>query len=139
MDSRRKIIITNADRQKLGSLVESTEILDVVQRRYIEDLSEELERATAVEPQDVPPDVITMNSTVRLRDVDSGETLEYTLVYPEDADVQKNRISVLAPVGTAIIGYRKGDTIEWAVPKGRIRLKVEEVLFQPEDAGRFDL
>ena len=76
-----------------------------------------------------------MNSVVRLRDLDSGETEEYELVYPADADMAHNRISVLAPIGTAILGYRLGDVIEWPVPAGLRRLRVEEVLYQPERAG----
>ena len=76
-----------------------------------------------------------MNSVVRLRDLDSGETEEYELVYPADADVSLNRISILAPIGTAILGYRLGDVIEWPVPAGLRRFRVDEVLYQPERAG----
>jgi regulator of nucleoside diphosphate kinase len=76
-----------------------------------------------------------MNSTVRLRDLDTGEEETYTLVYPAQANVEENRISVLAPVGTAIIGYRVGDAVTWRVPGGRVRLRVEEVLYQPERAA----
>jgi regulator of nucleoside diphosphate kinase len=72
-----------------------------------------------------------------LRDLDTGEQFECTLVYPSDVNTDKNRISVLAPIGTAIIGYRAGDTIEWPIPAGTVRLKVEEVLYQPEWEGDF--
>jgi regulator of nucleoside diphosphate kinase len=82
----------------------------------------------------VPPDVITMNSEVRLMDVDSGEVKVYKLVFPTQTRTE-NSLSVLAPIGTAILGYRVGDVIEWRVPKGVRRLKVLEVLFQPEAAG----
>jgi regulator of nucleoside diphosphate kinase len=67
--------------------------------------------------------------------LDSDETEEYELVYPADADMAHNRISVLAPIGTAILGYRLGDVIEWPVPAGLRRIRVEEVLYQPERAG----
>jgi regulator of nucleoside diphosphate kinase len=76
-----------------------------------------------------------MNSVVRLRDPDSDETEEYEPVYPVDADVAHNRIPVLVPVGTAILGYRAGDVVEWPVPAALCRLRVEEVLDQPERAG----
>ena len=69
------------------------------------------------------------------RDLDLDEVEEYELVYPADADLERNRISVLAPIGTAILGYRVGDVIEWKVPAGLRRLRVEEVLYQPERAG----
>lgn len=86
--------------------------------------------------EDVPPDVITMNSTARLRDLDTDEVFDYTLVYPRDAEAQ--RISILAPVGSALLGYRIGDVIEWPIPAGTIRLKVEQVMYQPERAGDLD-
>lgn len=68
-----------------------------------------------------------MNSTVRLRDLDSEEIETYTLVFPEDADIERNRISVLAPVGTAIIGCQAGDVVTWSVPRGRVQLRIEDV------------
>ena len=83
--------------------------------------------------------MITMNSKVCLQDLDSGEDLVYTLVFHGDADLESGRISVLAPVGTAMIGYRKGDRITWSVPGGLKRLKVKKILYQPEAAGDFHL
>jgi len=73
-----------------------------------------------------------MQSTVRVRDVDTGKTVVYTLAFPAEADIDKNRISVLAPIGTALIGYRAGDRVEWPTPGGVKRLQIEEVIFQPE-------
>jgi regulator of nucleoside diphosphate kinase len=136
--ARRNIIITDADRRRLGTLIERATNVGLAERRYIEDLEQELERATAVDPCECPEDVVTMNSTVRLRDLDSGEVETYTLVYPAEADADENRISVLAPIGTAIIGYRVGDVIKWPVPSGLVRLRVEEILYQPEHAGALD-
>lgn len=131
-------IITRADRRRLGTLIDHTAELGLVERRYLEDLEFELERALPVDPQEVPADVITMNSTVRLRDLDTDESLEFTLVYPRDASPDAGRISVLAPIGTAIIGYRTGDVIQWPIPAGTIRLKVEDVVYQPESAGHYN-
>lgn len=136
--ARRNILITDVDRRRLGTLIERATNVGLTDRHYIDDLERELERATAVDPEDVPSDVITMNSTVRLRDLDTGDVETYTLVYPAEADVDENRISVLAPIGTAIIGYRVGDVIKWPVPSGFVRLRVEEILYQPERAGAPD-
>jgi regulator of nucleoside diphosphate kinase len=135
--SQRNILITDIDRRRLGTLVEQAMNLRLVDRRCIADLEHELERATAVDPGEVPGDVVTMNSTVRLRDLDTGEEETYTLVYPTEANINENRISVLAPVGTAIIGYRVGDVIKWPVPGGLVRLRVEEILYHPEQAGEW--
>jgi regulator of nucleoside diphosphate kinase len=106
---------------------------------YLNRLEAELERAEVVDPKDIPKDVVTMRSTVRLKDLDSTKELIYSLVFPKEADVDKGKISVLAPVGTAMIGYRVGDIIEWEVPSGLRRLKVEEVLYQPEASGDYHL
>jgi regulator of nucleoside diphosphate kinase len=105
---------------------------------YLKKLEEELDRADIVDPRDMPPDVITMRSTVRLKDLVNGEANTYSLVFPTEADFTQGKISVLAPIGTAILGYRRGDTIEWPVPSGLRRLKVDEILYQPEASGDFD-
>lgn len=131
----RQIVISDFDRRRLDALIAEHADHGLAERHYLEDLQGELERAWSVNPCDVPPDVVTMNSTVQLRDLDTGDTETFTLVFPEDADVMRQRISVLAPIGTAILGYRTGDVILWPVPQGRARLRVEQVLYQPERAG----
>jgi len=102
-------------------------------------LEEELARATVVAPEKVPPDVVTMNSKIRFRDEGTGEESEVMLVYPHSADISHGKVSVLAPVGSALLGLSVGDTIEWPTPSGKTRrLQIVSVLFQPEAAGRFD-
>ncbi|MFZ1744687.1 MAG: nucleoside diphosphate kinase regulator [Nitrospirales bacterium] len=138
---RRDIYITEFDLNRL------TELLGVWQTFkgskstsiHLESLMEELDRAHIVLPKDIPADVVTMNSRVRLSDMSKGEELEYTLVFPRDADTATGKISILAPVGTAILGYRVGDSIEWQVPIGTRKLKIEEILYQPEAAGDYHL
>lgn len=134
----RQIYLTDFDLQRLQELIET--MLDQPSRdsRYLDELDQELLRAEVVAPRDIPPDVITMNSTVRLQDMDTKGELEYTLVFPADANLEKGRISVLAPVGMAMIGYRVGDTVSWKVPGGTKRLKIKKILYQPEAAGDFD-
>ena len=138
MAKRRQIMITHTDRQRLGSLIQNLEKVGYVERRYIDDLRDELERAEAVDSHEVLADVITMNSTARLRDLETGDTFDCTLVYPGEANADEDKVSILAPVGTALLGYRVGDEIEWPIPAGVIRLKVEEVVYQPERAGEYE-
>ncbi|WP_214000759.1 nucleoside diphosphate kinase regulator [Arsukibacterium sp.] len=100
-------------------------------------LSQELERASVVEPTLLPANVVSMNSTVRFR-LASGKTSTLTLVYPKDAAQSGNTISVLAPVGCALIGLKTGDTINWPLPNGDMStITVEDVLYQPERAGAY--
>jgi len=114
------------------------EFNNIISREYLKNLEQELTNANVVTSQEIPKDVITMNSKILLRDVDSNEEMEYLLVYPSEANLVEDKISILAPVGTAILGYREGDIIEWKVPDGIINLKVEKILYQPEAAGDYD-
>jgi len=134
------IRITENDLDRLRELIEfARDTGNISNAPYLNRLADELDRAEVVDPKDIPSDAITMRSTVRLRDMDSGKELTYSLVFPHEADIDKGRISVLAPVGTAMIGYRVGDNIEREVPSGLRRLKVEEILYQPEAAGDYHL
>ena len=101
-------------------------------------LRDELSRAELREPRDMPADAITMNSTARFRDEATGDAREMTLVYPRDADGSPDKVSILAPVGSALLGLRAGQSIQWPVPGGRsTRLVVLEVRYQPEASGEF--
>jgi regulator of nucleoside diphosphate kinase len=103
-------------------------------------LMAELERAEVLPPDLIPVDVVTMNSTVDCIDESTGEHHHLTVVYPNDADVEKHRISVLAPVGSALLGLSIGQTIDWQAPGGRcLQLRVTGIEYQPEASGDFHL
>jgi regulator of nucleoside diphosphate kinase len=136
--ARRKIIITEIDHERLEDLLASEFAKAIDPSDHLRDLRTELDRARIVRPENVPRNVITMNSTVILRDLVTNEKETYTLVFPDSADIANKRLSVLAPIGTAILGERLGDVLRWQVPAGWRRLKVERVLYQPEREGVFD-
>lgn len=136
--SERQIWITTFDLERLSGLIDGVRAAGPQKKDYLALLEKELERARVVDPEKIPGDVVTMNSVVRIRDLESGEETTYTLVFPADARIEENRISVLSAIGTALIGYRVGDTIEWKVPSGLKRLKVEGILYQPEASGHYD-
>lgn len=102
-------------------------------------LERELSTVTVVKPSEIPPSVVTMNSEVELLDLESDERRSFTLVFPSMAGIEAGRLSVLAPLGSALIGCREGTHVSWTTPRGPRRLKVERVVYQPEAAGRFDL
>lgn len=135
----KQIMITELDRQRLIDLILSAQSGEYRGSVYLDQLRGELTRAQIVTPQEIPADTITMNSKVALLDLDTQEEEIYTLVYPENADSAEGKISILAPIGTAMLGYRVGDVFEWDVPAGKRRLKVDRILYQPESAGDFDL
>lgn len=131
----RQILITEDDMARLRGLVRQGRVAARRDQAHLAILDQELDRAEVIATGDLSPDVVTMHSTVRVRDLDSGSSMVYTLAFPVDADIEKKRISVLAPIGTALIGYRAGDVLEWVTPGGTKRLHIEEVLFQPEAAA----
>ncbi len=135
---KKTIYITELDMKRLEELVQFASKSDKRKEEYLRELEEELDRAKVVPSEKIPKNVITMNSKVRIKDLDSEEEMIYSLVFPHSADINQNRISILAPIGTALIGYKVGNIIEWKVPGGVRKLKVEEILYQPEASGNFD-
>ena len=131
----RDIYITDFDLTRLRELLGVGISFPERDRESLEALQGELDRAHIIEPTAVPHDVVTMNSRVRLTDVETNEKQVYTVVFPSEANVEQRKISILAPIGTALLGYRVGDTVEWPVPGGIKKLRIDEVLYQPEAAG----
>ncbi len=130
------IYLVREDHERLLPLVEGNDAGDPALREAIARLEEEIDRAVVVEAADVPPDTITLDSWVRLLDLDSEQELLVSPVVPSRSNADVGRISVLAPLGTAVLGYRTGDTIEWRVPGGLRRLRVLSVMYQPEAHAR---
>lgn len=135
--TNRTIHVTDYDMQRLQKLIEGTQNWGQKDREYLGHLEEELVRAIVVPSEKVPADVVTMNSRMRVTDLDSGKEMLIQLVFPREADFEQNKISILAPIGTALIGYRAGDTVKWKVPSGMRRLKIVEVVYQPEASGDY--
>jgi regulator of nucleoside diphosphate kinase len=103
-----------------------------------EDLEDELARAEVVDPKSIPATVVTMNSTVRFKVVSTNHEYVLTLVYPKDTKSDGSTISILAPVGAALLGLSQGDEIEWPRPGGGVlRVRIEEVTYQPERSGDY--
>ena len=134
----RDIYITKFDLARLKELLEVGISFKERDRDYLESLRNELDRAHIVDPTAVPDDVVTMNSRFRLKDMETGEEKNYSLVFPSEADMTQNKISILAPIGTAVLGYRAGDSVDWQVPAGKRTVRIQEILYQPEAAGRYD-
>jgi regulator of nucleoside diphosphate kinase len=129
----RKIYITEPDMHKLRKIVDN-EIEYANDQQHLHDLKQELMRAKVVANSQLPADVISMNSQVSVLLDGAQETI--SLVYPHEADVSENKLSVLSPIGTAILGYREGDAVAWPVPSGCVKVEIKKVVFQPEAAQK---
>jgi len=129
---KRQIYITDSDMKRLRALVLSQDTQNSTHNKLLQDLNNELDRAIVIASENIPNDVVTMNSQIHLTDLDKGETIVCSLVFPGKADFEKNRISILAPVGAAIIGCKVNDILDFEVPSGRTRLRIDTILYQPE-------
>ncbi len=127
MSNDRAIVITESDMDKLDKLLDASMRTRVPDRDHLNVLRAELDRAHVVQGGVAPPNVVVMNAWVSITDLDTGLTHEYQVVFPRDADLSRNKISVLAPIGTALLGYRTGSEIEWRVPGGMRRFRIERV------------
>lgn len=135
MKARPELIISTLDADRLEKLLDALPGDGFMGKAELE---AELARARVVDPKDVPPTVVTMNSTVRFKVASSKDEFELTLVYPRDADSSGKTISILAPVGGALLGLSKGDEIEWPKPGGGVlQVRIIDVMYQPERAGEF--
>ena len=137
--AERPVYMTSFDMERLESLIQTHRSSSPKRKAQIDRLEKELDRAVIVDPKDIPANVVTMNTKLRLRDETSGEEMVLSLVFPADANLEKNRVSVLAPIGTALLGYRVGDIIEWEVPSGTKTFRITETLYQPEASGHYDV
>ncbi|MFC5479480.1 nucleoside diphosphate kinase regulator [Massilia suwonensis] len=130
---RPPIVVSSLDMERLEQLLDS---LPAAQAGTRDALLEELARAELVEPEDMPQDVVTMNSRVRFV-LDHGlEEFDMSLAYPKDVNGAADKLSILSPVGNALLGLKVGDSIDWTRPDGgRFEVTVRDVVYQPERAG----
>lgn len=135
MNKKAKVVISSLDAERLERIIDA---LPKSASAAGEKLTEELARAEIVEPQLMPSTVVTMNSTVRFKVDSSKEEFTMTLVYPKDVDVANNKISILSPVGSAMLGLEQGAELEWPKPGlGTLKVRIEEVTYQPERDGDY--
>jgi regulator of nucleoside diphosphate kinase len=136
---KEKTVITGTDRMRLEDMMRALNTVGDPYRSHIRELASALREADFVAATEVARDVITMNSCVRTQDLDSGAAQTFTLVYHDESGMFDSRLSVLTPLGVRVLGSRVGDVVEWPVRRGVRRLKMDEILYQPEAAGDFDL
>jgi len=134
----KKIYITELDKNRLVEMIRTFNSTDTKDKSGITILQQELDRAGVVKSQKVPKNVVTMNSRIRLLNVDTQKEMTFQIVYPWQSNIDDEKISVLSPIGTAVLGYKLGDTIRWKVPAGIRTLRIEEILYQPEANGNYD-
>ncbi|MDD5016299.1 MAG: nucleoside diphosphate kinase regulator [Atribacterota bacterium] len=136
---KKLIYITDNDMKRLKELIMVAKEFGNKAKKYLRELEDELAKGVVINSRNIPNNIITMNSKIRLRDINTQKEMICWLVFPGDSNADQGKISILAPIGTALLGYTVGDIIEWRVPAGLTKLKVEEILYQPEAAGDYQL
>lgn len=121
------VILLKEDFEILNSYVKNLHGMQVTEKENFSKLSQELKKAQIVEPEDFPSDAVRLGSIVKVKDLETKRDLEITIVLPQHADIKQKKISVLAPIGTALIGFRKGRKVSWNVPAGKKDFKIMEV------------
>jgi regulator of nucleoside diphosphate kinase len=134
-----KLILNKLDYLRIKKAIESAREVKSINAAESESLIRELDSAKIVEPEEVPFDVVTMNSIVKISFLNTNKQIQFQMVYPKDADFKKNKISIFSPIATALIGYKVGDEVEWIVPAGLTKIRIDEILYQPEASGDFTL
>lgn len=135
----KHLVINRNDSIRIRRWISNDKFRRQAKSSEISNLVKEIENGECLPPEQIPPNVVTMNSTVRIKYIDTNKTVEFQIVYPDCADIRQNRISIFAPIATALLGYKKGDMISWNVPKGTIQLLIDDIIYQPEAAGHYHL
>lgn len=135
----KKVTLTKNDYTRIYKAITDAKNSKTINSNEAEKLLSELSKAEIVPSEKIDKDVVTMNSEVKLFFENTQKEQSFKIVYPQDANLKENKISIFSPIATALIGYKIGDEIEWIVPGGMTKIKIVELLYQPEAAGDFDL
>ncbi len=134
-----KLIINSLDYGRIKKHIYDAKQIKSITNAEAEKLLLELDSAKIVEPEKVPSNVVTMNSIVKLSFLNNNKQVQFQIVYPEQANLNEKKISIFSPIATALIGYQVADEIEWIVPAGLTKIRIDEIIYQPEAAGDYNL
>jgi regulator of nucleoside diphosphate kinase len=134
-----KLILNRLDYLRIKKAIDNAKQVKSINAAEAEKLLNELDSASIVEPEEVPSNVVTMNSEVKISFLNTSKQVIFRIVYPGEANLKLNRISIFSPIATALIGYRVGDEVEWIVPAGLTKIRIDEIIYQPEASGDYNL
>ncbi len=135
----KKVTLTKNDYTRIYKAITDAKNSKTINSNEAEKLLSELSKAEIVPSEKIDKDVVTMNSEVKLFFENTQKEQSFKIVYPQDSNLKENKISIFSPIATALIGYKIGDEIEWIVPGGMTKIKIVDLIYQPEAAGDFDL
>lgn len=135
------IVLSRLDQARIKKWIGDARMMKAISLEEAGKLAAELDKAQIVDPEAMPADVVTMNSVVKISFLQgtNDKSIEFRIVYPDQANLKEHRISIFSPIATALIGYKVGDEIEWMVPAGMTKIRIDQILYQPEAAGDYEL
>lgn len=133
------LIINRLDYARIKKCINDAKQFKSISSIEAEKLMKELDTAQIVEPEAIPSNVVTMNSIVKLSFLNNNKQVQFQIVYPDQANLKENKISIFSPIATALIGYKVADEIEWIVPAGLTNIRIDKIIYQPEAAGDYSL
>ena len=134
-----KLILNRLDYNRIKKCIADAKQFNSINASEAESLMTELNSAKIVDPEKIPSNVVTMNSIVKISFMNDNKHLEFQIVYPDQANLKERKISIFSPIATALIGYKVNDEIEWLVPAGLTRIKINEIIYQPEASGHYSI
>ena len=136
---RSNIILSQLDFQRINRWINEEKTQKTINDFEIQRLLYELSQAEIKEPRKIPNNIVTMNSEVEISFLDSQKTVRLKIVYPDEANIKEGKISIFSPIANALLGHKEGDVIEWVVPAGGTKFKIEKIIYQPEAEGHYNL
>jgi len=134
-----KIIINRLDYARIKKCISDAKQFKSITSIEAENLLKELDSAKIVEPESIPSNVVTMNSIAKITFLSNNQQVQFQIVYPDQANLKENKISIFSPIATSLIGYKVNDEIEWIVPGGLTKIRIDEIIYQPEATGDYEL
>lgn len=134
-----RLIINKLDYSRIKNCINDAKQVRSISASDAENLIKELDQAKVVDPKKIPANIVTMNSIVKISFLNTMRQVEFQIVYPNQADLKRNKISIFSPIATALIGYKVNDEIEWIVPAGPTKIRIDSIVYQPESSGDFNL
>jgi regulator of nucleoside diphosphate kinase len=133
----KTVILSKLDFMRIMDCIKEGRRNNSITIQEADSLLKELRSAEVVDPHEVPADIVTMNTVVKFSFLNTNKTVVFQIVYPDKANIKENKVSIFSSIATALIGYKVGDEIEWMTPAGLTRIRIDEIIFQPEAAGQY--
>ena len=134
-----KIIINRLDYARIKKCINDAKQFKSITSIEADNLLKELDSAKIMEPESIPSNVVTMNSIAKITFLNNNKQVQFQIVYPDKANLKENKISIFSPIATSLIGYKVNDEIEWIVPGGLTKIRIDEIIYQPEATGDYEL